>query len=230
MRRAALLSVLLLAVLAVPFGAAADSPPPGATAKCRDGSYSYSQHHSGTCSHHGGVAAWLDGSATAGGGKTAAPTTVAIGKTVLLAPRTRSDGCVRSARPDRRCSPGAYYTGLTRAVLCSPGFHTGSVRHVTQAEKFAVEREYGMTPKLYGRTIEIDHIVSLELGGSNDIANLYPERGSGTANYHVKDKLENAVAALVCSGKLSLRAAQRAIASNWETLYLRVFRLAATRA
>lgn len=30
-----------------------------ATAQCRDGSYSYSQHHSGTCSHHGGVATWL---------------------------------------------------------------------------------------------------------------------------------------------------------------------------
>ena len=30
-----------------------------ATAQCRDGSYSYSQHQSGTCSHHGGVATWL---------------------------------------------------------------------------------------------------------------------------------------------------------------------------
>jgi hypothetical protein len=36
------------------------SAPAGATAKCRDGSYSFSQHHRGTCSHHGGVAEWLD--------------------------------------------------------------------------------------------------------------------------------------------------------------------------
>lgn len=28
------------------------------TARCRDGSYSYSAHRSGTCSHHGGVAVW----------------------------------------------------------------------------------------------------------------------------------------------------------------------------
>lgn len=35
------------------------STPSGATAKCRDGTYSYSQHHSGTCSYHGGVAQWL---------------------------------------------------------------------------------------------------------------------------------------------------------------------------
>jgi hypothetical protein len=32
--------------------------PQGATAKCRDGSYSFSQHHRGTCSRHGGVAEW----------------------------------------------------------------------------------------------------------------------------------------------------------------------------
>lgn len=33
--------------------------PAGATAQCRDGSYSFSLHHSGSCSHHGGVSAWL---------------------------------------------------------------------------------------------------------------------------------------------------------------------------
>jgi hypothetical protein len=31
----------------------------GASAVCRDGSYSYSQHRQGTCSHHGGVMKWL---------------------------------------------------------------------------------------------------------------------------------------------------------------------------
>jgi hypothetical protein len=33
--------------------------PQGATAQCRDGSYSFSHSRSGTCSHHGGVAKWL---------------------------------------------------------------------------------------------------------------------------------------------------------------------------
>jgi len=33
--------------------------PTGATAQCRDGSYSFSQSHRGTCSHHGGVSHWL---------------------------------------------------------------------------------------------------------------------------------------------------------------------------
>ncbi|MEX3941585.1 DUF3761 domain-containing protein [Paraburkholderia sp. BR10937] len=34
------------------------SVPVGATAKCGDGTYSFSQHHAGTCSHHHGVAEW----------------------------------------------------------------------------------------------------------------------------------------------------------------------------
>jgi hypothetical protein len=37
----------------------ADSAPPGATARCSDGTYSFSQHRQGTCSHHGGVSSWL---------------------------------------------------------------------------------------------------------------------------------------------------------------------------
>jgi hypothetical protein len=39
--------------------AQADSAPSGATAKCKDGTYSFSAHRSGTCSGHQGVAAWL---------------------------------------------------------------------------------------------------------------------------------------------------------------------------
>ena len=35
-----------------------EPPPREATPGCRDGSYSYSQHHSGTCSGHGGVRSW----------------------------------------------------------------------------------------------------------------------------------------------------------------------------
>jgi hypothetical protein len=33
--------------------------PRGASAHCRDGTYSFSENRRGTCSHHGGVAVWL---------------------------------------------------------------------------------------------------------------------------------------------------------------------------
>jgi hypothetical protein len=42
-----------------PANAAHDQVPAGASAKCRDGSYSFSQYRQGTCSHHGGVGLWL---------------------------------------------------------------------------------------------------------------------------------------------------------------------------
>lgn len=37
----------------------ANSAPIGATARCRDGTYSFSESRRGTCSWHGGVASWL---------------------------------------------------------------------------------------------------------------------------------------------------------------------------
>lgn len=42
-----------------PAYATVNAVPAGATAQCKDGTYSFSQHRSGTCSHHGGVAEWL---------------------------------------------------------------------------------------------------------------------------------------------------------------------------
>ncbi len=213
-------SLLLVAVLvagAWPIAAAVGAPPPGATARCRDGSYSYSQHHSGTCSHHGGVAVWLDGTGSTSG------TRANPGTTILLAKRTQTSGCKLATKPDRRCSPGAYYSKLTKSVICSSTFRTSNYRNVPISEKHADEQEYGLAPRPYGSTLEIDHIVSLELGGSNSVANLFPEEAGPSPGYHVKDKLENKLHDLVCSGRISLRSAQQQIAANWLALYEKVF-------
>jgi Protein of unknown function (DUF3761) len=43
----------------VPAPEQSPSAPPGATAQCSDATWSYSKHHSGTCSGHGGVSQWL---------------------------------------------------------------------------------------------------------------------------------------------------------------------------
>lgn len=37
---------------------ASSRKPAGASAHCGDGTWSFSEHHQGTCSHHGGVAEW----------------------------------------------------------------------------------------------------------------------------------------------------------------------------
>jgi hypothetical protein len=143
---------------------------------------------------------------------------------VLLLRRTKTNGCrVRGPLPDRRCSPGAIYSDATLAMICTRGY-SAKVRNVPASEKNAVYAEYGIPRTHYGRPYEVDHIVSLELGGSNDIANLYPEAASNPSpGFHVKDKLENKLHALVCSGKMSLRLAQRSIASNWVALYKRIY-------
>jgi hypothetical protein len=50
----------VILVTATPIGPrAVGNAPAGATARCVDGTYSYSQHRRGTCSKHGGVAEWL---------------------------------------------------------------------------------------------------------------------------------------------------------------------------
>jgi hypothetical protein len=221
------LAVALAFGLAIAISSAS-SAPPGATARCRDGTYSYAKHHQGACSHHGGVAKWLRGSSPSSGSSSSSGSrkTINVGRTVLFERRTRTSDCRLGANPDRRCSPGAYFSGLTKAVICSSSFRTGEVRNVPQSEKYEVEAEYGLAERLYGRTLEIDHIVSLELGGSNDVANLYPEEANADPGYRVKDRLENRLHSLVCSGSMSLHAARVGIASNWQALYRKVFRTA----
>jgi hypothetical protein len=149
------------------------------------------------------------------------PKPVVAGKTVLLGKRTRSTHCSLGPEPDSGCSPGAYYSNFNKKVVCSASFRTAT--NVPELEKFAVEREYGLPPRDYGSALEIDHIVSLELGGSNNIANLFPERLYANPGYRVKDKLESRLRQLVCAGKIKLRKAQHSIASDWESLYKQVF-------
>lgn len=160
------------------------------------------------------------------GSGSGSPSVVDVGTTILLAPRTKTSDCRLGPNPDRACSPGAIYSGLTQSVICSSTFHTSLVRDVPASEKHEIEREYGLAPKSYRLALEIDHITPLELGGSNDVANLYPERAAPAPGFRVKDRLENRVHSLVCSGQMTLRVAQMAIATDWQALYERVYGVA----
>jgi hypothetical protein len=62
---------------------------------------------------------------------------------------------------------------------------------------------------------EGDEGVPLEAGGSNQLANLFPQPASPRPGFHEKDHLENALSRLVCRGRISLRFAQRLIATDW---------------
>ena len=67
----------------------------------------------------------------------------------------------------------------------------------------------------------MDHLISLELGGSNGTANLWPEPYDIVWNARVKDKLENRLHKMVCAGQIDLPIAQKAIAKNWIAAYQR---------
>lgn len=127
--------------------------------------------------------------------------------------------------PTPSLTPGSTLA-VTAADICKSGY-AKSVRAVSEALKRAVYREYGLAGNHTGycaveEGCEVDHLISLELGGANDIKNLWPEPYSGTAwNAHTKDKLENFLHSEICAGRLPLGQAQRDIADDWVGAYRR---------
>lgn len=121
-------------------------------------------------------------------------------------------------RPDPKLTPGAIMSpqpSLKR--LCTPGY-SATVRNVPESEKAAVFKEYGIDR--HSTRFEVDHLISLELGGSNDIKNLWPQAyTTKPLNATVKDGLENRLHWLVCHAGLPPAMAQKAIAGDWTTAY-----------
>jgi hypothetical protein len=119
--------------------------------------------------------------------------------------------------PDPKLTPGDSFA-VTVRDLCVPGY-TKKVRNVPAEMKREVYEEYGVTSHGPG-DYEVDHLIPLELGGSNSIKNLWPEsHRTSPWNAQVKDRLEGKLHALVCRGQLDLKTAQQAIASNWIEAY-----------
>lgn len=132
--------------------------------------------------------------------------------------QTKTSNCqIRGPLQDTACTPGALITTATTDQICKSGY-AGSVRNVPTSEKNQVYAEYGISSHAPGE-YEVDHLVSLELGGSNDISNLWPEAASPKPGFHEKDKVENYLHAQVCAGAVSLKQAQIEIATNWIAVY-----------
>jgi hypothetical protein len=127
---------------------------------------------------------------------------------------------VHDGLPDSDCTPGAVFPDATAAQICRPGY-SSSVRNVPSEVSRMVYAEYGITERNPG-DYEVDHLVPLELGGSNDIANLWPEAAAPPPGFHQKDVVENYLHDQVCGGSMSLLDAQRAIATNWVEVFQRL--------
>ncbi|MGE5444167.1 MAG: HNH endonuclease [Ignavibacteriales bacterium] len=149
------------------------------------------------------------------------PTQTAKPAQPTIGHRTKTSGCkVNGPFPDSACTPGAVIPGVTKEQVCTPGY-AKSVRNVTEDVKDEVYREYRITHHSPGE-YEVDHHISLELGGSNDISNLWPEAANPRPGYHEKDKVENYLHKEVCAGRISLEEAQKQIATNWLEVYKRL--------
>lgn len=132
--------------------------------------------------------------------------------------RTKASGCqVHGAYPDPACTPGDIFPKITKDNVCRLGYRW-SVGNVPTSERDAVYAEYGIKRPAAG-LYEVDHLVSVELGGSNDISNLFPEAASPMPGYHEKDRVENYLHDQVCRGAITLEAAQVMIATDWLAVY-----------
>ncbi len=113
----------------------------------------------------------------------------------------------QAARPDPALTPGVVRQLMLKQV-CATGWGRDA-RHVTPAMKRQVERAYGVTGVVArgkGPCCEIDHRVPRELGGADDVRNLWPQPWAEAA---LKDAEENAYHRQVCAGTTSLADAQR---------------------
>lgn len=133
--------------------------------------------------------------------------------------QTKFSGClITGPFPDPACTPGDIFASATKDQVCTSGY-SSSVRNVSSSEKDQVYIEYGIVSHSAGQ-YEVDHFVPLELGGSNDVSNLWPEPADPTPGFHQKDEVENYLHDQVCQhSTMTLSQAQLEIATNWLAVY-----------
>src|SRR5689334_22129421 len=108
---------------------------------------------------------------------------------------------INGSLPDSRCTPGDIIPQNTKEVICDPAFRSWLFRDssTSRAEKREVYKMYGIPRPFNNRgrnqMCEIDHLVPLELGGADTMANLWPQCSLGYSDwegtdFHDKDHFE----------------------------------------
>ncbi len=126
-----------------------------------------------------------------------------------------------SGLPNPKLTPGTANPAVTqsdiRQTICRPGY----TRAIRPPERYTERLKRTQLHAYHYRDQHIwhyeeDHLVPLEVGGNpTDPRNLWPEPRYGRWNARRKDKLENVVHRLVCSGKLSLHQGRTLFEHNW---------------
>jgi hypothetical protein len=132
--------------------------------------------------------------------------------------------------PNLTTTPGSVRAGLTKDQICTIKWGQDE-RHVTEEMKLEVFKRYGYTgnddPKCIPagkRNCEIDHLISRELGGADEVINLWPQSyGSTPWNAVRKDRLENRLHQEVCAGRLTLAGARAMMVKDWREAYKKYY-------
>jgi hypothetical protein len=153
-----------------------------------------------------------------------------ISSTPLAAGSSGSGCTVKTSHgfplPDPACTPGAINPTVDLSILKGGKFKTGCERNVaTSATKKATTYAIYTIKKPANNTgltqsCELDHLVSLELGGADTLDNIWPQCGPPGVKlaeryFKIKDGVENYLAAKVRAGGISLKDAQQGIATDW---------------
>lgn len=143
---------------------------------------------------------------------------------LLLAARS---ALAQAVYPDPAMTPGMTNPDVTqdniKQTICVSGW-TKTIRppvsYTDALKKQQLSTGVYATPNADPKAYELDHLISLELGGApRDPRNLWPEPRNGQWGAHTKDKVENGLHRLVCAGKLPLETARQMISHDWIAAY-----------
>ena len=120
--------------------------------------------------------------------------------------------------PNHSLTPGAVRAVTLKEVCSSTDDDLDPT--VPSSTKRAVFQEYGLPSSGPTRNYQVDYLVNPQLGGTNDIRNLWPEPYSNASwNAQAKDELERRLHQMVCDRTVDLAVAQREIATDWIAAY-----------
>jgi hypothetical protein len=106
---------------------------------------------------------------------------------------------------------------VSKEQICAPGY-VASLKPTKNSTKEEAFSRYGLRDG-QSKTDVLDHLIPVELGGTESVENLWPEPAKGEWNATQKDALEQKLLAMVCDGSLTVKQAQSAIKKNWVQAY-----------
>ncbi len=134
------------------------------------------------------------------------------------------NNCKNAKFPNPKLTPGSVFPHVTVKQLCTPGY-TSTVRNVADSIARQAFKNYGIESKFTTKeraNYEVDHLISLELGGDNDIKNLWPQKYEPKPGARQKDVVETSLHRRICNGELTISQAQDIITGNWCDEYLNI--------